>query len=230
MVQVKPCGLQTEQIAGINVSVQRCYLRPCSRDRTVLHISAFLSTKVCRQKTIFYWKSYRQASTFNPELALQCLSDSPEEFKADRIFLCVCLLSYLWSPSGGRDLPSTNTNAVWLQIFEEAIAWFLSTHITGRCKEPAQFCLLFNTWIPNAWCIHYQHYQRWQVRAQPSIFSGISTVSAFRPLFPSPIHLAQSLGNSYFPALPEKDKGVGFPQFLLSGHCFPPHSQSPCSF
>lgn len=94
MVQVKPCGLQAEQIAGINVSTQRCYLPPCPRDRTIPHISAFLSTKVCRQKTIFYWKSYRQASTFNPELALQCLSDPPEEFKAHCIF-CVCALVIL---------------------------------------------------------------------------------------------------------------------------------------
>lgn len=117
MVQVKPCGLQTEQIAGINVSIQRCYLPPCSRDRTVPHISAFLSTKVCRQKTIFYWKSYRQASTFNPELALQCLSEPPEEFKADHIFLCVCACYLIF------------------EVLQEAVICLQPTRMQCDCKS-----------------------------------------------------------------------------------------------
>ena len=95
MVQVKPSGPWAQQIACINVSIQRCCLHPCSGDKTVPRISPFLSTEICRQKTIFYWKGYRQASTFNPELALQCLSDPPEEFKADRIFcVCACYLIF----------------------------------------------------------------------------------------------------------------------------------------
>lgn len=35
------------------------------------------------------------------------------------------------------------------------------------------------------------------------------------------IPLPQGSGESYFPALLEKARGVGFPQFLLSGHYFP---------
>ena len=93
-VHVKACGPRAQQIACTNVSIQRCCLHPCSGDKTVINISPFLRTEVCRQKTIFYWRAYRQASTFNPELALQCLSDPPEEFKAGCIFhkfkLVVC--------------------------------------------------------------------------------------------------------------------------------------------
>ena len=44
---------------------------------------------------MFYWEGCRQASAFNPEPALQCLSDPPEEFKADRIFsACACYLIF----------------------------------------------------------------------------------------------------------------------------------------
>lgn len=122
-VQVKPCGPRAQQIACINVSIQRCCLHPCSGDKTVPPISPFLSTGVCRQKTIFYWKDYRQASAFNPELALQCLSDPPEEFKADRIFcVCACYLIFEVLREAVICLQLTRTRSDCKSLFEEAIA------------------------------------------------------------------------------------------------------------
>lgn len=93
----------------------------------------------------------RQACTFNPELALQCLSDSPEEFEADGIFcVCPCYLIFEVLREDTICLQLTWTQSDCKSLFKEVIVWLFSSHITGRCKEPAQFCLVFNTCLLSA--------------------------------------------------------------------------------
>lgn len=75
--------------------------------------------------TVFYWKVHKQTRAFNPELALQCLSDPPEEFKADCI-LCVCacylIFEVLWEAS--ICLQMTCTRSDCRSLFKEATVRF----------------------------------------------------------------------------------------------------------
>lgn len=113
VVQVKQCYPWTQQIAHMKMSMWRCCLPLCSKDRIVPSISPFWSTEVCRKKAIFYW---RVSQLIQPKAGFAVPWWPSRGIQGRPHFLCVCLLSYLWSPVGGRDLPSTNMNTVWLQI------------------------------------------------------------------------------------------------------------------
>lgn len=63
-------------------------LAPCSRDKVVPDSSPFFQVLRSAGRKPYFAEGYRQTSALNPELALQRLSDSLEEFRAGHIF-CV---------------------------------------------------------------------------------------------------------------------------------------------
>lgn len=146
---VQPCALLSisvlqygagQAVCSPAVNKQKAWLHPCSTENTAPHISPFPSTEVSREKTIFCWKVHNQTRALNPELALQCLSDPAEEFKADCIFcVCACYLTFevLWVASICLQLTCTKPDCK--SLFKKAIGRFFLAPI--QQVKPAKFWL-----------------------------------------------------------------------------------------